>query len=133
MKERFGNCPHGLSLDIRNKDCCLICISPIRQALAKYAHDSWSGWMRYLFSKATLNDDGTITIPRLAVERWTRQMKTGYTDLPNNEKTSDLDEADCMLNIMYENKFFNELAKKQKPLEPEYQKILDDNLWEMLG
>ena len=28
MKKRLGNCQHGLSLDFRNKDCCLVCISP---------------------------------------------------------------------------------------------------------
>lgn len=28
MKQRTGNCIHGLSLDIRNADCCLVCSSP---------------------------------------------------------------------------------------------------------
>lgn len=28
MKQRTGNCNHGLSLDIRNADCCLVCSSP---------------------------------------------------------------------------------------------------------
>lgn len=28
MKNRIGNCQHGLSLDVRSEDCCLICASP---------------------------------------------------------------------------------------------------------
>ena len=28
MKNRVGNCQHGLSLDLRNPDCCLVCSSP---------------------------------------------------------------------------------------------------------
>ncbi len=28
MKNRAGNCQHGLSLDLRNPDCCLVCSSP---------------------------------------------------------------------------------------------------------
>jgi hypothetical protein len=28
MKKRFGNCSHGLSLNVNNEDCCLVCISP---------------------------------------------------------------------------------------------------------
>lgn len=31
MKKRFGNCVHGLSLDISNpENCCIVCISPIK-------------------------------------------------------------------------------------------------------
>lgn len=28
MKQRTGNCAHGLSLNLRNADCCLVCSSP---------------------------------------------------------------------------------------------------------
>jgi hypothetical protein len=31
------------------------------------------------------------------------------------------------------NNFFKELAKNQQRLEPEFQKVLDDNLWSLLG
>lgn len=72
----------------------------LRESLAAYAHDAWSGWMQYLFSKSTRNDDGTMTIPAWAVERWTRQMTTAYTDLPEDEKKSDRAEADQMLAIL---------------------------------
>lgn len=74
--------------------------TPTHEALAAYAHDAWSGWMRYMFEKSTLNEDGTATIPAWAVERWTRQMDTVYTELPEGEKNSDRSEADRMMQIM---------------------------------
>ena len=70
-----------------------------REKLADYAHEAWSGWMKYLFEKSTKNDDGTITIPKWAVDRWTMQVNTKYQDLPENMKKSDREEADKMISI----------------------------------
>jgi hypothetical protein len=72
----------------------------MREKLAALAHAQWSGWMEYLFSKCTMNEDGTATIPAWAVERWQRQMKTPYAELPGDEKESDRTEADRMLEVM---------------------------------
>jgi hypothetical protein len=70
----------------------------VREALAQYAHDTaWSGWMRYLFSKCTINEDGSVTMPAWAVERWTRQMNTPYVDLPESERASDREQADMII------------------------------------
>lgn len=68
-------------------------------AVAKYAHEAWAGWMKYMFDKSTRNEDGTITIPQWAVERWERQMNTPYAKLPTAEQKSDIEEAKkiCML------------------------------------
>jgi hypothetical protein len=71
-----------------------------RERLAAYAHEAWSGWMRYMFSKATQHENGIVTIPVGLAERWQRQMNTAYDDLPESEKASDRDEADKMLAIM---------------------------------
>lgn len=71
-----------------------------REALAAGVHVAWVGWMRYLFGKSTLNADGTYTIPRWAVERWSRQALADYADLPEEEKASDRAEADKMLAIV---------------------------------
>ena len=71
----------------------------IREKLAAYAHNAWSGWMKYMFSKSTINADGTVTIPKSLVDRWMRQMTTCYNDLPESEKASDRKEADEMLAI----------------------------------
>jgi len=71
-----------------------------KELLAQYAHDAWSGWMEYLFSKSIHNDDGTVTIPKWAVDRWKRQADTKYDDLPEQEKMSDRDEAMKMIEII---------------------------------
>lgn len=70
------------------------------EKLADYAHNAWSGWMKYLFEKSTLNKDGTVTIPKWAVERWTGQMNTPYTELPEEMKSSDRKEAGEMIDIL---------------------------------
>ena len=75
-------------------------MTALRHALAAYAHDeAWSGWMRYLFSKSTENEDGSVTIPPALVERWQRQVATPYPQLSPKEQESVLAEADKMLAI----------------------------------
>jgi hypothetical protein len=61
--------------------------------LADNAHESWSGWMRYLFEISEFNDDGSVTIPKEYVSRWRRQLNTPYEFLPEEEKKSDRQEA----------------------------------------
>lgn len=73
--------------------------TPLRESLAAQAHDSWAGWMKYLFSKSAENADGTVTIPAWAVERWKRQVATGYAWLSEDEKKSDREEADKYLAV----------------------------------
>ena len=68
-----------------------------RIRLADYAHQAWTGWMRYLFEKSRANEDGSVTIPSWAVERWQRQMNTSFADLPTDEQASDFIEADRMI------------------------------------
>jgi hypothetical protein len=74
----------------------------LREQFAALAHEQWSGWMRYMWSKATPNEDGTLTLPAWAVERWARQMSTAYTELPETEKASDRAEADKVLALFSE-------------------------------
>lgn len=76
----------------------------LREKLADLSHEQWSGWMRYLFSKCLKNNDGSVTIPAWAVERWTRQMNTPYDQLPESEKESDRVEADKVLALIKEEK-----------------------------
>ena len=73
------------------------------EKLAEYAHEAWSRWMRYLFSKSIVNSDGSVTIPASLVKRWARQMDTDYFMLPNSEQQSDILEADKMLSIIAAN------------------------------
>lgn len=70
-----------------------------REELAAYAHEAWSGWMTYMFSKGEFAD-GFWVMPEWAVNRWRRQMNTLYADLPEDEKESDRAEADKMIEII---------------------------------
>lgn len=75
----------------------------VRELLAAYAHDAWSGWMEYLFTQSGGNQtNGTVSIPAELVERWRRQMTTAYPSLPDHEQESDRKEADRMLTIVRE-------------------------------
>ncbi len=71
-----------------------------REALAELCHRQWSGWMRYLFTKCEENEDGTVTIPKWAVEGWSRQMETEYSQLSEDEQLSDRIEADKFLALI---------------------------------
>ena len=75
----------------------------ILDKFAEQAHISWSGWMKYLFTKSKINEDGTVTIPKWAVDRWTRQMNTDYDDLSEKEQESDIHEAKQYLKILKQN------------------------------
>ena len=46
----------------------------MREKLADYAHDAQASWMEYMFRQSTLNEDGSVTIPRSLVERWEKAM-----------------------------------------------------------
>lgn len=72
----------------------------LREQVADLCHKQWSGWMEYLFSKCTTNEDGTVTIPKASVDRWKRQMGTDYEDLPEKEQDSDRTEADKFLLLL---------------------------------
>ena len=81
---------------------------PKREALAAYAHNAWSAWMRYLFSKSqtvrsqheAILQEGDVVIPKAYAQRWKRQIKTYYHRLPPEMQKSDLEEADKMLMIV---------------------------------
>ncbi len=47
-------------------------MSSLRELLAAQAHDSWSGWMDYLFSQAAVRPDGAYIIYPQNVQRWKR-------------------------------------------------------------
>lgn len=75
-------------------------MEPKGEALAAYAHEAWSGWMRYLFEKSQECEGGAVIIPAGLVARWKRQMNTEYDDLPAEEKGSDKAEAYKILAIV---------------------------------
>ncbi len=72
--------------------------SPIlRDKLAEVQHAIWAHWMNHLFGVSTRNDDGSYTISAEKAEQWIRQMNTPYTELPDNQKESDREQADKVL------------------------------------
>ena len=72
----------------------------MRENLAELCHSQWSGWMKYLFEKGTFNVDGTWTMPKWAVERWSKQMNTQYSELSAAEMDSDRAEADKFIALI---------------------------------
>jgi hypothetical protein len=56
--------------------------------------------MSYLFEVSTLNDDGNVTILADKVKQWKHQMKTHYSNLPINERKSDLKQAQKVINVI---------------------------------
>lgn len=76
--------------------------------LADYEHDRWSKWQKYLFSKCIFNKDGNLIIPKEYVDRWTRQMNTNYDNLSNEEKNSDIKEANRIIECIKDEVKFNE-------------------------
>ena len=76
-----------------------------REKLAEYAHEAWSEWMKYIFSKCfddigQLNkSNGILILSADLVRRWTRQMNTPYNELSEDEKESDREEADKIISI----------------------------------
>lgn len=63
------------------------------EELAALEHERWSGWMIYLASKCEPGANGTLVIPKWAVDRWSRQAGTTYAELSEEEKESDRKEA----------------------------------------
>ena len=73
----------------------------MREKVAELCHSQWADWMDYLFEKSipykpgeVQNYEGSLIIPKWAVDRWKRQTNTPYTELSEDEKESDRKEAD---------------------------------------
>jgi len=77
-----------------------------REKLAAAAHSSWSHWMEYLLP--TINDGlsacvklGKVSpVTEQLLERWSRQMKTRYADLSEEEQESDRAQADEIMKAL---------------------------------
>lgn len=83
-----------------------VCNARTRERLSELCHDQWSRWMEYLFSKCFAEvgqfdrKTGNLVVPKWAVERWQRQMKTSYVELSEEEKESDRKEADRFIALL---------------------------------
>lgn len=70
------------------------------ELVADIQHEIWSHWMRYQFSQCTKDGSGQMIIPAALVERWQRQMETSYEQLSEQEKDSDREQAQKILNSL---------------------------------
>lgn len=91
-------------LDLENRSVVPTLITDAQYHLfveifAAFAHKQWSGWTLYQWEKCELNEDGTMTIPKWAVDRWTRQANAPYDDLLPQEQESDRNEARKMVEL----------------------------------
>ena len=64
--------------------------TPIRERLAALEHEQWAHWTRYLLDHLTPEN----------VERWRRQIDTPYEELSEQEKQSDREWADRVLELV---------------------------------
>jgi hypothetical protein len=60
------------------------------EALADYAHDSWSRWVEYMFAH----------LDEAHIQRWKRQMQTPYSELSEQEKESDREQARRIISVI---------------------------------
>ena len=67
---------------------------------ADLEHARWSKWQTYMFSKGRRNPDGSWTLPKDLVDRWSRQAETAYKDLSSTEQESDRQEARTYLPLV---------------------------------
>jgi len=69
------------------------------EAVADLCHEQWAGWMRYLFTKGTWEDDGKFVINEDSAKRWWNQMETSYSKLSPKEQESDRTETDKFIKL----------------------------------
>ena len=71
----------------------------IQESFAAFFHQQWADWMTYLFSETILEDD-LYAINENQVEKWTRQMNTPYSELPENEKDIGREQVEKFMTFM---------------------------------
>jgi hypothetical protein len=77
-------------------------LGALRENIADVQHAIWSHWMGYLFTVAVKNEDGSATLPAEYVRRWSAQMRASYSELSQDERESDREQADRVLKALAE-------------------------------
>ena len=86
------------------------------EKLSDIEHDRWCNWQRYLHSCCIKNEDGSLTIPKILVERWEYEINTKYNNLPDNIKESDRKETYKIIPIIDEY-LKHQLEEKDKVID----------------
>lgn len=72
----------------------------LREIISAIQHEIWVHWMKYQMAQCYSDEGmhpGCLIIPSEKVERWKRQMNTPYSDLTEQERESDREQADKVL------------------------------------
>jgi len=105
----------------------------LREAVAAYAHEAWSGWMLHLFRQGQTLVTGEYVTPKYYAERWKRQAGTPYAELPESEKDSDRAEADKILALVALPALLDEVAAARAELAAVLaEREALDQRWEQL-
>lgn len=59
------------------------------EIMAEIMHETFSHWMKYLFTVSAETMVGDVVIPAKYCEKWRRQMNTPFANLLESEKESD--------------------------------------------
>jgi hypothetical protein len=86
-------------VDIKDVNEIINMVDKRKNIKAKAAHDIWAYWMKYMFTQGKFDELGNWIMPKHKVERWQRQMDTGFWDLPETERESDYDIAEKFMNF----------------------------------
>ena len=70
------------------------------EKLADIEHQRWADWQKYVHSKCIKNSDGTLIIPKWAVEQWERQINIPYSELIEDEKEKDREQVRRYWNLI---------------------------------
>lgn len=69
----------------------------LKDELAAIEHERWSHWQVYMHGKCMKNEDGSLTIPKQLVDKWTKQSETKFESLTEKEKDSDREQVEKYL------------------------------------
>lgn len=70
------------------------------EELAAIEHERWSHWQRYLHDQCAPGPDGSLIIPGDQARRWSTQMNTPYSRLPDDQRDSDREQVRRYLPII---------------------------------
>lgn len=63
------------------------------ETIAAVEHQRWAHWQQYLHDQCTAGEDGSLIIPAQLVMKWKHQIEAPYTELSDEEKESDREQA----------------------------------------
>lgn len=76
-------------------------VDMLRKELAAEIHEIWGHRMRHMLSGGKEMVGGVLLLEQ-DVSRWRRQMETEYANLADEEKASDLEQADKIVEVIDE-------------------------------